>query len=355
MRYTVILVMLFAAHLSADEAKVLMQLKPYTDTVRFKRGHAYNLSFKNKANPQREDLLALATLGRLEWLYLRDTNVTDDDMEIIATMKSLKALDLTGTSVTDRGLTFLSKLNTLKYFLAPKGVTDRAFEQIARIDSLVMLVVDISSTTETGLAPITKLERLESLSLRGRDVKVAVINHLERLPNLRSFHYDGFDATWAPELPRLKNLDSMMWQSETQTDACMVHIGKMNHLETLILGPNVTNTGLQEVWKITALRQLTVDKCSLSPGALRGVSRCSKLTTLNLSGRVGDADVAELVRVPSLRFLQLRNGFTDNVVPTLAEISNKTALIRISLIDTGISAEGLKRLRSSVARKTTVD
>ena len=60
------------------------------------------------------DLVHLQSLGKLRWLSLRGTRVTDQGMPLVARLETLEELDLEGTEITDAGLALLARLTRLQ-------------------------------------------------------------------------------------------------------------------------------------------------------------------------------------------------------------------------------------------------
>ena len=73
--------------------------------------------------------LTKADLGKLPYLYLNHTQITDASLKKVAKMTQLTFLDLGGTKITDAGLKEVAKLQKLKRLgFFPNRTTRRGYE-----------------------------------------------------------------------------------------------------------------------------------------------------------------------------------------------------------------------------------
>ncbi|GJP33279.1 hypothetical protein CLOM_g17826 [Closterium sp. NIES-68] len=115
----------------------------------------------------------LCRLQWLEWLDLRDTDVSNNALDGIVAMSSLKRLYLTRSKVTSAGLLHLTGLRSLKVLnlLGCRGVTSAGMVHVGRLTGLVHLHLCGTAVTRAGLQHLAALTKLKSLILPdGTDV-----------------------------------------------------------------------------------------------------------------------------------------------------------------------------------------
>jgi hypothetical protein len=125
-----------------------------------------------------EGLLALAPLGKLSRLTLRDLpEVTDAGLGVLAKLPALKRLSLHELgSVGDAGLARLAdarSLEVLDIWSLPK-LTDATVAVIARLPNLRELSVRETGATEKSLESLAALPTLESLTFKNGPVSPAI-------------------------------------------------------------------------------------------------------------------------------------------------------------------------------------
>ncbi len=91
------------------------------------------------------------------------------------------------------------------------------------------------------------------------------------------------------------------------TDACLEHIGRLTHVESLGLrDSHVTDAGLQNLRGLACLRELDLANTRVTDAGLRHLEKVPSLETLDLTGtQVTDAGLRQLARLPGLRYLDL--------------------------------------------------
>jgi hypothetical protein len=93
--------------------------------------------------------------------------------------------------VADADLIYLADLTTLNYlYLGSTQATDAGLVHVARLSELRSLSLDQVRVTDAGLVHLKRLTKLESLSLYGAQVTDAGVDELQRaLPNCRIMVY----------------------------------------------------------------------------------------------------------------------------------------------------------------------
>jgi len=134
------------------------------------------------------------------------------------------------------------------------------------------------NTTDAALAPLSHLPGLMDLSLEYTSVTDAGLAQLEPLDELR-FLCIGV----APNL----------------TDAGLVHLGRMAHLEILVVGePAITDAGLRHLRGMQKLESLGLVGTSITDGGLLHLSSVTRLRILDVRGtKVTHTGAAQLQKL----------------------------------------------------------
>jgi hypothetical protein len=219
-------------------------------------------------------------------LVLPET-VTDEKLKQLRFHKDVIALNLGFTQVADAGLRELKLVDKLKY-----------------------LNLGNTKILESGLKELIEMERLEVLQLV--DVKI-----------------DGRHIDLSCRL----------------TDVGMGYLGRMKNLTSVVLiGAQITDTGLIEIRDLKNLTYLRVDECTRITGTgVRNLEGLEQLRVLCMVGtKITDEGLDSMVGMNELEGLDLSGtGITDMGVATLLKLQS---LKRLGLGQTRITGAGLKRL-----------
>ncbi len=157
----------------------------------------------------------ISRLTGLEVLCLDNTGVNDRGMEPLRELTSLKALELREPRVTNQGLAVLKDLPALEFLDLETGTTDIGLRYLGQLPNLRWLRIRMGRIWGPGLAELAHAPRLERLCLwGGTQITDRHIAHLEGLTQLKSL------TLWGDACSHL-------------TDASLVSIGKLTHLEEL--------------------------------------------------------------------------------------------------------------------------
>ncbi|CAI5482859.1 unnamed protein product [Closterium sp. Yama58-4] len=165
---------------------------------------------------------------------------------------------------------------------------------------------------------------------------------------------------------------------EALTDCGLLHLPYLTSLKRLELSYCVPNAALGHLYTMTWLEELKLESDNFDDSVILGISNLAALRRLELvSTRASDDGLAHLSRLGSLKALVLSRGnnissagmvhvgkltwleelkleshnFTDSLVP---KISNLTALRRLELISTNVSADGTPDLTCLCSLKVLV-
>ncbi len=303
-----------------------------------------------------EHMVALSTLSTLEVLVLDETRISGRGLEHVGNsgLPNLVMIRIDGGDVSAAGIASLAKLPALRVLHLSSLENDAALEGIGQVPQLRSLNLKQARVSTERLAMLAKLPRLEALDLEearlepgamtvvGRmkqlraldvdhalddDASAAQLAGLVKLEELRAGHNQSLtDMRWLRGLTGLRRLDLGLAE---MTDAKAEGLLPLVRLERLDLGSSAVGDGFWTKARYPQLVELDVGASELgnaglarlvksSPAienldisstkvtAIAPVETLTRLTRLDLSSLpVTDADLARLVRMPSLRWLDI--------------------------------------------------
>jgi hypothetical protein len=182
--------------------------------------------------------------------------------------------------------------------------------------------------------------------------------------DVKSVRFIGRDAQLEP-LKEFAQLQTLDLSHSTVTDAGLIHLEGLPHLERLCLGLgtlkiNVTDAGLKHVKGLTQLRDLFLDETKITDAGLENVRGLTDLRSLYL-GRttVTDSGTKNLKGLTQLQELLLSNNVTDAGLVNLKDLTHlqKLWVCGKDVSDAGlVNLKGLTRLQIlSLARTKITD
>ena len=276
------------------------------------------------------DLARIGRMTGLRTLNLSQTKITDIGLEHLKTLQGVRELDLRFAEyISDAGLAHLKGWKDLERLdLHGAKVTSRVLEHLAALTNLRSLDVGHTEVSDDGVEFLTGLEKLESLAIGSNRLSGACLPLLKQLPALRRLDVSG-----------IQRVDSGLW-GLSLTAANLRHIAELKRLTWLDLsGANISDRIIDRPGHPDAERSELRD---LSP-----LAALDELETLDLSHLPVDADaIRSLGRMAKLRELRLGlcRKLDDGVVPALSAMPS---LRVVYLTGTGVTAEGIERLRAA--------
>jgi len=261
------------------------------------------------------DLKPLSKLPALRVLDLSHTRITDIAFQDVKNLMSVEDVNLYySESVGDGALVIMKNWKKLRSLnLRGTKVTDLGVAQLAGHPSLESIDVGFSLFTDNGFESIAAIPNLKRVAVGGNKVTDVGLNVLRLLPNLTTVDLAGSQRTdsglWASAvsdkgletLAQLRHLQDVNLRAHKLTDAGMVQLGKLAELTALDLGLTpISARGLESIAGLGALRRLVLWKCA---------------------------------------------RITDDAVPVL---SRMTALKWLDVEDTGLTSQGVERLRAAL-------
>ena len=296
--------------------------------------------------------------GRIVALNLAHSWITDADLGRIAALGSLERLDLSGTRISDLGIELLKPLQGVRElrlrfaeFVSEGGIAHLSgwtrletldlrgtqvrslvFEQLTGFAQLRRLDLSHTRITDEGFDRLVDLQALEELSIGSNRLDGGALDHLKLLPNLRALDLRG-----------VQRVDSGIWGLALNLEN-LRRLGELSQLQELRLGgATITDVGSDRPGRPDAER--------MSLPGLEALAGLTRLRTLDLSRQpVAVEALAVLVGLPELRSLNLDQciALDDAVVPLLTRLSRLETLY---LAGTGLTGEGLSRLTELPALK----
>jgi len=338
-----------------------------------KRGKA---AIKNKISDAQ--LVPILQLPTLEWIALSGTAVSDEGVFQIATLPKLQKVWLSRTEVTDRAMISLSRCETLTHLaIEATATSDEGVAYIARLPNLQFLSLGSPYISSDGLSKLSKTISLQELYLDRLPLDDRVLQSFEHLTRLRTLSLKMTPVTdqGIQHLRGLNQIKKLYLDGTLITDAALNAAMGWPDLETFSLAHTlVSDAGLQKLEGCKKLKSLnlTQTKCSLSgieelfvrrqirtwAEALIAVfstrlNPLGEVISLDLSPlRITDADMRLMLPMQQLEWLMMPNNrLTDAGVEALLSAKwKRLSLIRLDNSD--ISDIGLEMLEALPALQT---
>ena len=187
--------------------------------------------------------------------------------------------------------------------------------------------VDLGATrtTDSALKHVSLLNKLEALDLHLTNVTDQGMEHLAELKNLR----------------KLSLFHTVV------TDVGMEHLAGLDEIRQLdLVDTNITDDALAHLHAMKRLYELNLQGTRITDEGLKHLRSATDLRTLLLPKGITDEGMEQIRHMKQLRELSLINSsVTDASVEKITQLKN---LKRIWLNETGVTLEGVKRIRKSL-------
>lgn len=221
---------------------------------------------------------------------------------------------------TDAGIAHLAKQTALrKLWISEAQITAEGLKVIGGLTNLEDLEIGSDLYTDADIAHLKGLKKLHTLSLFGKKITPAALEHVAQIPSLERFNSWATDKPndkaleFASKLTKLKELNCTMG---TYTDKGAVHIGKMVGLEKLMIGySEITDVTIEAISKLPNVKELVI--VAAHKVTDKGVSHLAKMPALVdlglvYSNNVGGPGIAALKDAPNLRKLRVSSISPEN-------------------------------------------
>jgi Leucine-rich repeat (LRR) protein len=280
------------------------------------------------------DLGRVASMGRVEKLDLSGTRVTDVGLELLAPLEGVRELRLRFAEfVSEGGVAHLRGWTSLETLdLRGTQVRSLVFEHLAGLEQLRRLDLSHTRITDEGFDHLVELRHLESLSIGSCRLDGPALDHLKLLPRLRELDVSG-----------VQRVDSGIWGLALNLEN-LRRLAEIRQLEKLDLnGATITDVGSDRPGRPDA------ERASL-PG-LDALASLENLRWLDLSRLpVTSEDLTFLAELKQLTALRLGQcvAVNDAAVPLLRTLPSVQSLY---LAGAGLTGEGLSGLAASRSLK----
>jgi len=195
-------------------------------------------------------LPVLGEFRRLRELYLHDHQATDDALRAIRDLRELEVLMLWNASeLTDAGVECLRDMGRLRYIhLTGSRITDRSLEILGGLPSIDGLSLQFNLFTDAGLAHLARLDRLKTLWVcaPGEASDSKAYAELLRKPEPGLPFPDRISDAGLDRLKGLGSLETLGIQNTLVTDAGLEKLRGLPKLKEVILhGARTTPAGRQ--------------------------------------------------------------------------------------------------------------
>jgi thiol-disulfide isomerase/thioredoxin len=237
--------------------------------------------FVGRSGVSDEGFKYLKGLGRLESLGLwSNGRITDKALEHIKGLKQLKSLRLDDAQITDKGLGKLKKsgvLGRLEFLAVSRtAITDVGLGHLADASGLKVLFLEDTVVGDGGLAHLAHLAKLEALILNNTDVSDAGLAHLKRLSELMVLQLQNTLVSDAG-LEHLKGLGKLeqLWLGGTAvTDVGLAYLAGLTSLQSVDLASTkVTDAGLVHLKGLGGLYELSLRQSEVTQAGYMDLRR----------------------------------------------------------------------------------
>lgn len=288
---------------------------------------------------------------RLRTLSLNGDLIDDKSLEAIARFElPITWLELRNTSIRGTGLAFLQRLSQLKKLvLSDSDYDGKGLEELAKVRSLLELDFRASHDSAVCCAAIGKLKQLDILVL---DLPMAVDQDLDPIFGLVQLHTlalhvgDGIVGegwNWDEN----SQLRSLFINGDCMTDAALVHLDRMQHLETLTLwGDRVVGEQFSVLESLPRLKTFNLSASTLlCDEALESIGRLKHLEEFDcFIPRATSHRVAQLAKLRPSKVRELRIKPLNVTRPQLDELAAWPGGVTLFLPDSMYSSQDASAL-----------
>ena len=212
--------------LTEEQKKIKQELKDEGVMVHGIEVLDVDLRGSKKVTP--ELLKKIISFGKISYLNLSDSNITDEGMAILKDATSVETIFLTGTKITDAGLESLANLSGLIILHLPDTITDEGFKFVGEITTLKTLSAERCQITDAGMAHLVNMSELRWLK----------INHT-------AIGDKGLDA-----IKDLTTLHTLELMNTKITDKGLLFLSGLSKLNTLeMTGCDLSEEAIQDLRK----------------------------------------------------------------------------------------------------------
>jgi hypothetical protein len=328
------------SHAGEDAATILKGLKDRGAEVTLNmQGEVTELRLYNRVFSN-DDLAKLQTFPSLKWLVLGES-FTEDGLKHLARLDSLEVLFARVMKISPMGLKHLQAMKSLNYLALRKDFMNEQGVRLLLEHGLAHKLETVDGNGKLGrpdtVDDVTDI-RLATWDLSDDGLKVLKsFKSLSRIYTDRDQFTDGY-ARSLRELNLLHmvyDMDGNNYRPKSNADVSSLRL--MSHV--------LTEKGFKEFAVFTSLKSLALYETRLNDSAMKTVVESMKsLESLALGPSMTDEALKELPSMPTLKKLYFHEGFsmTDAGMKTIAQIKTLEAL---NLSGVSVTPGGIANLK----------
>ena len=253
--------------------------------------------YDNPLNDTDEALRAVSGFPRLQRLFLKKGQASDDALQSVARLEALEELMIWDAHrVTDNGIKHLAGLNKLRDLHVSNGqIGDGALAVFGRLPRLESLSLQGNSFSDEGLGALAGLKQLKSLwiGMNHRPITDAGVRHLGGLTTLEELDLQGSQIgdQGVAALKNLKQLRDLYLSGgrndgkDSFTDAGVESLLGLDKLQRLYLkNTAISEPGVRRLAVLPDLKELFVSTRSVSEGLKAELQKQRPNLKVHLSG-----------------------------------------------------------------------
>jgi uncharacterized protein (TIGR03067 family) len=296
-------------------------------------------------------LARLVSAGRIDMLELTGPNIDNAMVKILPKLPLQGHLGLSSDLLTNSGIQPVSECRELTDIsLGGKLLTDACLEHLTGLPKMQGVSLG-KNFTRAVFAILARLARLTSLDVSAVTVD---ISDLTQVPKLRTLSLQGRkynDEAAFTIADTFKSLEEAYLCDTSITNAGVQHLSRLGTLKILTLDNSLIDDGVADsILKMKQLEWLSVRDCAVGNDTLAAVSECPEMRYLFLVHTpVNDVGIAHLVKLkrPLALYLSDCKFVTDASVKSLAQLPDSESL-HLSLDGSGITENGARRLQGEL-------
>jgi hypothetical protein len=273
--------------------------------------------------------------------------------------RAIRALENAGAIITRDDSQPDHPVETISLNL--REVTSETNQELKEIEELPSIDILGSGDTEISVATLQSLQRKKSLKrfaiayAKISDESAKILGTLKSLETLELRAQNELSPKGIQEIFHLTNVRQLTLSDRLVSDEILENLVKFPHLKVLnIHSVFVTNEGITSLRRLRNLRTL---RLYLGPQVSENGMR--QLAEFNLSALeityldVNDEKIKDLRKLAGLKSLRLINAskVSDDAVPYLAEL---TELKKLDIADANLTKAGIDQLKRSLPRTEVV-
>ena len=336
-------------------------LNESTFSLLAKHPHLMRLQITGSGDLANEHLFKhLSSAEQLREISLQGKGITDNGLTQLPALKELKTLHISSTSA--KGETLDRFQNSPLEQISIRGLTDKGAIKLAGFPTLRHLSCESSPLTIEGLSQLVKLDHIYYFNLVGCDqLSDQDISQISQLPILQQLHLQDTaagDVTLAA-LAESLSLKNLTIGGKNLTDVGMKDLCRIVSLQELNLRaePNiVTDAGMEDFWRLVNLRSLHISAPSVTGSTFSSLTELSGLQQVSLETETLSPDaIRHLSRVESLSSLTIgnrENGGPDGLtVEMLLVLKESPELKRLTVVQKGtaLAEDAQERLSKALS------